>query len=708
MIHANGMQKIIFAMHFLAFCNAFVALPSNVCTHQICGGVVQQTQQRIGTDRLSIRNTSTTVPRSHRVTPLHADSSGTDDIDSDIDIDIDSARGTVNSNVNGNISRRDVIFTTAATLITATTVSAANALETTKPKTSSLEDLRVGEGKWTQISDSKAARAGTYTMAKSVITPSFATYATRFLINFDEGVNQWWKEVKVSNSLLPSNEERTRLGINFGDLSRSIQISLEHYILYPNDNDIDRPENINPKDTAAIQRRFEDLFQVFLNAYGGNSNAGLVGGGDDEFRRQLGLLFSTLPPRYQPVNGLRENVYKKSRAGADGSPTSEATTPSKISVAFTEELEDLLPSKYAIEFDSKFNSFRIQPSVAMYEIGVDNEFGQNAVATAFGPLSSNLLKRQKPDLSLGLYSLLGINGALACALTHGAVIPFDVVKTRLQTDPERYSNLIDGTMSIAKTEGIQGFTLGAQATISGYMYYGLSVYPSYAFSKWFLSHSVLSPAYATAHADAIALVAGAIAAVIASLGLTPLEACRIRTVAEPEVYRDIGLMGTLKVISNEDETLGWKSLYAGLPALMTRQVIFGSVKFLAFERACEAFFLSWPFLRDSPATALGVTLMAGALSGVLSSVVSQPADSVLTYISKNSVKQSLASSISTMVEDDGVGSLFRGLGGRCIWAAAIISGQFVLYDIFRSALGINTEDLSQVFEFAITSSNSIN
>ena len=82
-------------------------------------------------------------------------------------------------------------------------------------------------------------------------------------------------------------------------------------------------------------------------------------------------------------------------------------------------------------------------------------------------------------------------------------------------------------------------------------------------------------------------MAGAIAAVVASLGLTPLEAARIRAVAEPDKYRPLGLAGTLDAIAKEDADLGWKTLYAGLPSLMTRQVIFGSIKFLAFERACE-------------------------------------------------------------------------------------------------------------------------
>ncbi len=712
MLHTNWIAMILScALHVITLTKAFVLPHSTLCNEKALN---MKSQRRY------IENMRDTFPRlradAHSKylslgTSLNGDLSGTENIDGKSDAnnhsgEIDEAFGIIN--------RRQVILSTvAAGLLTINALTTApqnsNALESaTISKAPSLEDLNLGEGKWTHISDAttaKAARAGTFTMAKSIIPPSFATYAARFLINYDEGVNQWWRDVKVSNSLLPSDEERSRLGSKFGDLSRSIQISLEHYILHLDDS----ATTINLKDTVAVKRRFEDLYEIFFSSYTNNS---FIGDRDDESKRQLKLLFTTLPPKYQPVNGLRGNKIQNKGTTEYPAEDSPTTTP-KISVAFTEELEYLLPSTYTSEFDSESKTFRIQPPVALYEIGIDNEFGQNAIATVFGPLSSKMLKRDKPDLSVGIYSLLGINGALACALTHGAVIPFDVVKTRLQTDPDRYSGLIDGTLTIAKSEGLQGFTLGAQATLSGYLYYGLSVYPSYSFSKWFLGHSILSPAYATAHADGIALVAGAIAAVIASLGLTPLEACRIRTVAEPEVYRDIGLMGTLKVISKEDETLGWKSLYAGLPALMTRQVIFGSVKFLAFERACEALFQAWPFLRDSSATALGVTLVAGALSGALSSVVSQPADSVLTYIAKNNASESekgssLVSSVQTMVENEGAGSLFRGLGGRCLWASAIISGQFVLYDIFRSALGINTEDLSQVFEFVIKSSNSIN
>jgi solute carrier family 25 (mitochondrial phosphate transporter), member 3 len=274
-------------------------------------------------------------------------------------------------------------------------------------------------------------------------------------------------------------------------------------------------------------------------------------------------------------------------------------------------------------------------------------------------------------------------------------------------------NLIDSGIKIIEREGVGALLLGTQATIVGYFWYGLSVYPCYTFFKRFLSQTLYpldsnNALVAVAqHGNEIALLAGAMAAVVASLGLTPIEAARIRAVANPAVYRPLGLVGTLQVIATEDATLGWKNLYAGLPSLLTRQVLFGSIKFLAFERACEFIFAAWPFLLNATWTMLAVSLVAGGWSGVISSAFSQPADSVLTYVSKEGSvnsggKMNLLDGVQQMIANDGPTSLFRGLGSRCVWAGCIIAGQFLLYDIFRTFFGVSANDLSQVFQVNLT------
>jgi solute carrier family 25 phosphate transporter 3 len=418
-------------------------------------------------------------------------------------------------------------------------------------------------------------------------------------------------------------------------------------------------------------------------------------GAKDGAIRDIALLFAMLPAVYQPADLLR----KIDKAALTATATKES--PTEFPPNYQEDFTLLLPTKYQAGYSASTKSFTIMPNINLFEIGINEDSGSPAIATTFGPLSSRPLSRER-KLSLDVYALLGISGGAGCALTHTLVIPLDVVKTRLQTNPGQYVGVFDGATKIAKMEGISSLLLGAQATVVGYTWYGVSVYPCYAFFKRYIGENLLSSALSIAHSDEIALVAGAMASVVASLGLTPIEACRIRAVAQPEIYREMGLLGTLNVIASENEILGWRNLYAGLPSLMTRQVIFGSVKFLCFERASDAIFSVWPELRDATYTALGVTLLAGGISGALSSVVSQPADSVLTYVARQSaVGLSILDGAKLMVENEGIESLFRGVGSRSVWAGCIIAGQFLLYDVFRAFFGISGDNLNQVLEVVL-------
>jgi Mitochondrial carrier protein len=59
----------------------------------------------------------------------------------------------------------------------------------------------------------------------------------------------------------------------------------------------------------------------------------------------------------------------------------------------------------------------------------------------------------------------------------------------------------------------------------------------------------------------------------------------------------------------------------------------------------------------------------------------------------------------TLIRDEGVTALFRGLGSRCLWAASIIGGQFLLYDISRTFFNISPADLSQIYTVTLSDMN---
>ena len=571
---------------------------------------------------------------------------------------------------------------------------------TTATTKKSLEDLQFASSSWnpgrqatendvTIIDDENLlASAAEYSdtisstqnnnIASTVVVPAcFTTYLTRFLINYDEGVAAWWQQLQLKYSLLSNEQRQSRLGRDFGSLAVSIQQALQIYL----------------QKTTTNRQGYEQLFERFTATYADSAK-------NEEMRRQLCLLAATLPVDQQPRDVIQKIIPTTTTR------KSQQLDSSSLAAAMSENLSALLPRDYNPVVSKSDGFLSIQPSISLYQVGVGEEFGQAATATTFGPLALNALRRELPRYTFDIYALFGISGATGCALTHSFVIPLDVVKTRAQTSTE---STFDIVTNIVEEEGISGLLTGAQATLAGYAWYGVSVYPSYAFFKRFLGHTVLTADLAIAHANDIALIAGALAAVIASLGLTPLEAARIRVVTEPARYKAMGLIGTLQTIASEGGAGGSSSLgalYKGLPSLMTRQVIFGSVKFFAFERICETIYLTYPMLRDATWTALSVTLVAGACSGAISCFVSQPADAVLTYVAQESTDNTSGNNKGLgvlegsrlMIEESGVSSLFRGLGQRSLWAASIISGQFLLYDIFRNYFGVNSEDLSQIFK----------
>ena len=88
--------------------------------------------------------------------------------------------------------------------------------------------------------------------------------------------------------------------------------------------------------------------------------------------------------------------------------------------------------------------------------------------------SSNVIAysaAKKYDL---MYYLKGaLSGGICCAVTHGALCPVDVVKTRIQLDPAKYNRgLIGGFGQVIAEEGIAGLATGLAPTVVGYFIQG--------------------------------------------------------------------------------------------------------------------------------------------------------------------------------------------------------------------------------------------
>ena len=438
-----------------------------------------------------------------------------------------------------SLDRRRALWQTATIAVGLLAASSSATAAAIDEDDCGLEEILLGKGTWTHPNGADDTSNNTLLLPPA----NFVTYMTRFLLQCDDGASSWWKSLEKSNSLLTQDQQQTNLGRNFGSLAKSVQIAIQQYLLQ-------EQQEPSSTTTTSVQKAYEQLAQLFVDRYGKT---------DPEARRHIGLLFAMLPTEYQPMSVLQQVSFKKqqrvvSSAASSLSEQQQEEEERKVSVKdllpiavdnpppriLCTDLIALLPPEYECVQQSANGGYTIYPPLSLYEVGIDTEFGQTATATAAGPLADLPLRREQPRFGWDIYTLFGVSGATGCALTHTLVIPLDVVKTRIQTDSSTTTtttggSLLDSAKTILEKEGWPGLLLGTQATIVGYLWYGLSVYPSYTFFKRSLATS-----------GAVALVAGALAAVVASVGLTPMEACRIRTVAQPQQYQQGGCWGPSK------------------------------------------------------------------------------------------------------------------------------------------------------------------
>lgn len=475
----------------------------------------------------------------------------------------------------------------------------------------------------------------------------FIAYLTRFLLNFDDGAATWWsKEVMPTVPRDASVTDRAALfRKRFAEFAASVEFGLRRYI-------------------GTESRRRQELLEKLAQKYGTDSEA----------RRHLALAFTLLDE--QPTRLIAELLAKND-------PTQRFFAV--FSPALTDYLamdpRRLLPDTQFPLWDGGQKRWVVKglDKVQRFLPVEDQE-----VNSIFGPRSNSLLSQERPLRPID-FILFALSGAAGCAFTHSLVIPLDVVKTRMQTQPDGFAGagLLDGAKQIGQTEGWPALLRGWEPTVLGYLFYGITVYPGYEFFKR-LYLAIAGPVVVSSFRVPLVLLAGASATVIACIGVCPAEAVRIRMVSDDSLRGD-GFAGIVRTIANQD---GLSTLYDGFTTILVRQVLFGMMKFLVFDYFADFIFDIFPELTQQMETQLAVSLLSGAVAGVVSSVVSQPADTVLSKMNQEAGRRNFLDVAGDIFKELGAGGFFLGLGSRCVWAGCIISGQFFLYDVCKSFFGI--------------------
>uniref|UniRef100_A0A0K0DJL3 Phosphate carrier protein, mitochondrial n=1 Tax=Angiostrongylus cantonensis TaxID=6313 RepID=A0A0K0DJL3_ANGCA len=280
--------------------------------------------------------------------------------------------------------------------------------------------------------------------------------------------------------------------------------------------------------------------------------------------------------------------------------------------------------------------------------------------------------------SMKYYGLCAFGGVLSCGITHTAIVPLDLVKCRIQVNPEKYKSIITGFRTTVFEEGGRALVKGWAPTLIGYSLQGLGKFGFYEVFKNVYSE-ILGPENAYIYRTSLYLAASASAEFFADILLAPMEATKVRVQTSPDAPPT--LRGCAPMIYKAEGIMGF---YKGIVPLWLRQIPYTMMKFACFERTVELLYkhvVPKPRSECTKPEQLVVTFVAGYIAGVFCAIVSHPADTVVSKLN-----QDAGSGIGGIIKKLGFAGLWKGLFPRIIMIGTLTALQWFIYDSVKVAL----------------------
>ncbi|CAI4232005.1 unnamed protein product [Auanema sp. JU1783] len=211
------------------------------------------------------------------------------------------------------------------------------------------------------------------------------------------------------------------------------------------------------------------------------------------------------------------------------------------------------------------------------------------------------------------YAYCALGGVLSCGLTHTAIAPLDLIKCRIQVNPEKYKGIVSGFKTTVAEEGVRALSKGWSPTLIGYSLQGFGKFGFYEIFKNVYADAI-GAENAYLYRTALYLTASASAEFFADILLAPMEATKVR------VQTAVGVPPTLRGCAPLIyRTEGLAGFFKGLPPLWMRQIPYTMMKFACFERTVELLYqyvVPKPLGECTEGEQLVVTFVAGYIAGM--------------------------------------------------------------------------------------------
>lgn len=287
-----------------------------------------------------------------------------------------------------------------------------------------------------------------------------------------------------------------------------------------------------------------------------------------------------------------------------------------------------------------------------------------------------------------------IAGGVCAAVSHGITTPIDVVKTKMQAEPEVYKEGVrDAALSILKTEGPGALLGGLGPTVIGYGIEGAMKFGVYELMKPIVLAFLLPNGGSENEQSIVAtayILASVLAGGVASILLCPMESTRIRIVTDP-AYAGLGLLRAFPKMCRES---GFFSSFSGIHAMLAKQIPYTMAKQVSFDVVAGILYsIVTERAKNDAAQAAEdlkyvVSVSAAFVASLFACIFSQPGDMILTETYKQDNGRGIFGIVGNIYKTKGLPGFFTGTRARIMHVGAIITSQLVIYDVVKQALGL--------------------
>ncbi|KQK07274.1 adenine nucleotide transporter BT1, chloroplastic/mitochondrial [Brachypodium distachyon] len=276
-----------------------------------------------------------------------------------------------------------------------------------------------------------------------------------------------------------------------------------------------------------------------------------------------------------------------------------------------------------------------------------------------------------------------ISGGIAGAVSRTVVAPLETIRTHLMVGSNGNSST-EVFESIMKHEGWTGLFRGNFVNV-------IRVAPSKAIELFAFdtAKKFLTPKSGEEQKIPIppSLVAGAFAGVSSTLCTYPLELIKTRLTIQRGVY-DNFLHAFVKIVREE----GFTELYRGLTPSLIGVVPYAATNYFAYDT------LKKVYKKMFKTNEIGnvQTLLIGSAAGAISSTATFPLEVArkqmqVGAVGGRKVYKNMLHALLSILEDEGVGGLYRGLGPSCMKLVPAAGISFMCYEACKKIL-IEEED----------------